>query len=183
VGMMSSFITRIAPGPRPVRAGEWTSAELDPAGYRHLMSSWPTGVSVVTSSDGDDPKGCTVNSLTSLSLDPLLLLVALHSHSSTLDAIRSSGRFCINVLAAGQEDLSRRFACREPDVDKFAGVEHSVVDGLPRLGGSLACISCEAEQVLAGGDHEIVVARPIAGRMTEGAAPLLFVRRGYSAAA
>ena len=181
--MMSAFITRIAPGPRIVPGGEWSSAALDPAGYRHLMSSWPTGVSVVTSIDGDGAKGCTVNSLTSLSLDPLLLLVALHRESTTLDAIRSSGAFCINVLAAGQEDLSRRFARRDSDVDKFAGVDYSVVDGVPTLSGCLACIGCEAEQMLAGGDHEIVVARPVAGRMTEGASPLLFLRRGYSAAA
>lgn len=183
MGMMSAFITRIAPGPRMGPGGEWSSAALDTAGYRRLMSSWPTGVSIVTSSDGDGVKGCTVNSLTSLSLDPLLLLVALHEGSSTLDAIRSSGRFCINVLSAGQEDLSRRFARRDGDIDKFAGVAYSVDDGLPRLAGSLACISCEAERMLAGGDHEIVVARPVAGRMTEGASPLLFLRRGYSAAA
>jgi flavin reductase (DIM6/NTAB) family NADH-FMN oxidoreductase RutF len=62
-------------------------------------------------------------------------------------------------------------------------VDYAVVDGAPMLAGCLACISCEAERMMAGGDHEIVVARPVAGRMTEGASPLLFLRRGYSAAA
>jgi 3-hydroxy-9,10-secoandrosta-1,3,5(10)-triene-9,17-dione monooxygenase reductase component len=139
-------------------------------------------VSVVTSLGGDGPKGCTVNSLTSLSLDPLLLLVALHARSSTLEAVRASSHFCVNVLAADQEDLCHRFARPAADVDKFAGLDYQVVDGTPVLGGCLATIRCEAEKVLSGGDHEIVVARPLAGHTTD-AAPLIFFRRGYQAAA
>jgi flavin reductase (DIM6/NTAB) family NADH-FMN oxidoreductase RutF len=176
VGMMSALITRIAPG----RSA--TLDSLDPASCRRLMSHWATGVSIVTSLGDDGPKGCTVNSFTSLSLDPLLLLVALHGRSSTLDAIRSSRRFCVNVLAAGQEDLSRRFARSAADVDKFAGVEYAVRNGAPVLAGCLATIGCEIERTLSGGDHEIVVARPLAGHTTE-AAPLIFFRRGYQAAA
>jgi flavin reductase (DIM6/NTAB) family NADH-FMN oxidoreductase RutF len=178
MGMMSALIERIVPGvPRQARLDT-----LDPLSCRRLMSHWATGVSVVTSLGGDGPKGCTVNSLTSLSLDPLLLLVALHGRSSTLDAVRASRRFCVNVLGADQEDLCHRFARPAADIDKFAGLDFDVVDGAPVLAGCLASIRCEAERIVPGGDHEIVVARPLAGHTTE-AAPLIFFRRGYKLAA
>jgi 3-hydroxy-9,10-secoandrosta-1,3,5(10)-triene-9,17-dione monooxygenase reductase component len=176
--MVTALIDRIVPGaPRAARLDT-----LDPLSCRRLMSHWATGVSVVTSVGDDGPRGCTVNSLTSLSLDPLLLLVALHSRSSTLDAIRGSRRFCVNVLAADQEDLCHRFARPAADADKFADLDYEIVDGAPMLDGTLASIRCEAERVLAGGDHEIVVARPVAGHTTE-VDPLIFFRRGYRAAA
>jgi flavin reductase (DIM6/NTAB) family NADH-FMN oxidoreductase RutF len=178
MGMMTALIERIVPGaPRAARLDT-----LDPLSCRRLMSHWATGVSVVTALGPDGPKGCTVNSLTSLSLDPLLLLVALHARSSTLDAVRGKRRFCVNVLAADQEDLCHRFARPAADVDKFAGLDFEVVDGAPMLAGCLASIRCEAERLLSGGDHEIVVARPLAGHTTE-ADPLIFFRRGYRAAA
>jgi flavin reductase (DIM6/NTAB) family NADH-FMN oxidoreductase RutF len=176
--MMSALIERIVPG-----ASRTTRLEtLDPLSCRRLMSHWATGVSIVTALGDDGPKGCTVNSLTSLSLDPLLLLVALHSRSSTLDAVRARRRFCVNVLAGHQEELCHRFARPAADVDKFTGIDYEVVDGAPMLGGCLASIRCEAQRLLSGGDHEIVVARPLAGHTTE-ADPLIFFRRGYRAAA
>jgi 3-hydroxy-9,10-secoandrosta-1,3,5(10)-triene-9,17-dione monooxygenase reductase component len=178
MGMMASLIDLIAPrGPRAAALDT-----LDAASCRRLMSNWATGVSVVTSVGGDGPKGCTVNSLTSLSLDPLLLLVALHARSSTLEAVRTSRRFCINVLAADQEELCHRFARPAAGIDKFADLAYDVVDGAPVLSGCLATIRCAADRMLSGGDHEIVVARPLAGHTTE-AAPLIFFRRGYQAAA
>jgi flavin reductase (DIM6/NTAB) family NADH-FMN oxidoreductase RutF len=192
MGMVTALITRIAPGASrgPLsgtsnghRAAPAVVGELDAAACRHLMSHWATGVSVVTALGPDGPRGCTVNSLTSLSLDPLLLLVALHGRSSTLDAVRESRRFCVNVLAADQEPISRRFALPAADVDKFAGLDYAVADGAPVLGGCLATIRCEAEHMLSGGDHEIVVARPVAGQISEHASPLIFFRRGYQAAA
>jgi 3-hydroxy-9,10-secoandrosta-1,3,5(10)-triene-9,17-dione monooxygenase reductase component len=178
VGMMTALIERIVPGAPRARRIE----TLDPLSCRRLMSHWATGVSVVTSLGAGGPKGCTVNSLTSLSLDPLLLLVALHGRSSTLDAVRASRRFCVNVLASDQEDLCHRFARPAADIDKFAGLAFEVIDGAPVLAGCLASIRCEAEHIMSGGDHEIVVARPLAGHTTE-AAPLIFFRRGYKAAA
>ena len=88
------------------------------------MASWATGVAVVTSRDDSGHRGATTNALTSLSLDPLLVLVALDHASNTLEAIRNSGRFCINVLAAGQEEIARRFATKASGEEKLAGVPH-----------------------------------------------------------
>jgi flavin reductase (DIM6/NTAB) family NADH-FMN oxidoreductase RutF len=189
---MSAFVGRIAPDGAysPERAGRRRqrsraalrpveTAALDAAGCRRVMSYWATGVSVVTSHAADGPIGCTVNSFTSLSLDPLLLLVALHRDSGTLAAVRASGGFCVNVLAAGQDHLSSRFARPSAEADKFRGVEYTLVDGAPVLAGCLASISCRTEHTLAGGDHEIVVARPVAARTREDARALVFYRRGY----
>ena len=92
------------------------------------------------------------------------MLVALEHASNTLGAIRNSGRFCINVLAAGQEELARRFATKASGEEKLAGVPHELVDGVPVLGGALAWLACELERELDGGDHTILLgarSRPV----------------------
>ena len=147
---------------------------MDALDLRRLMSRWVTGVAVVTSTDGAGPRGATTNALTSLSLDPLLVLVALDHASNTLDAIRGSGRFAINVLAADQEELARRFATKASGEEKLAGVAHELIDGVPVLGGAVAWLACELERELAGGDHTILLGRPLEARIEDDAQPLLF---------
>jgi flavin reductase (DIM6/NTAB) family NADH-FMN oxidoreductase RutF len=147
---------------------------VDPLELRRLMSRWVTGVAVVTSADGTGPRGATTNALTSLSLDPLLVLVALDHGSNTLDAIRNSGRFCINVLASHQEELARRFATKASGEEKLAGVPHDLIDGVPVLAGAVAWLACGLEQESEGGDHTILLGRPIEAGAEEDAQPLLF---------
>jgi len=147
---------------------------MEPQDLRSLMSRWVTGVAVVTSTDGTGPRGATTNALTSLSLDPLLVLVALDHASNTLQAVRNSGRFCINVLAADQETLARRFATKVSGEEKLAGVPHQLVDGVPVLDGAVAWLACELDHELGGGDHTILLGRPIDARLEEDAQPLLF---------
>src|SRR5687768_1539551 len=110
---------------------------MDAGDLRRLMSRWATGVAVVTSRDDTGPRGATTNALTSLSLDPPLVLVALDRGSNTLRAVRSSGRFCVNVLASDQEDMARRFATKASGEEKLAGVQHDLVAGMPVLDGVL----------------------------------------------
>jgi flavin reductase (DIM6/NTAB) family NADH-FMN oxidoreductase RutF len=138
------------------------------------MGRWVTGVAVVTSTDGAGPRGATTNALTSLSLDPLLVLVALDHASNTLEAVRNSGRFCINVLASDQEELARRFATKASGEEKLAGVPHELVDGVPVLGGAVAWLACGLEQELEGGDHAMLLGRPIEAGADDDAHPLLF---------
>ena len=120
------------------------------------------------------PRGATTNALTSLSLDPLLVLVALDHGSNTLAAVRNSGRFCINVLAADQEEIARRFATKVSGEEKLAGVPHELVDGVPVLGGAVAWLACELDSELAGGDHTILLGRPLEAGADPGARPLVF---------
>jgi 3-hydroxy-9,10-secoandrosta-1,3,5(10)-triene-9,17-dione monooxygenase reductase component len=140
---------------------------------RTLMSRWTTGVAVVTSRDETGPRGATTNALTSLSLDPPLVLVALDRDSNTLRAVRVSGRYCINVLAADQEDVARRFATKASGEEKLAGVPHDLAEGMPVLHGVLAWLVCSLEQELEGGDHTILVGRPLEAA-GDGTQPLVF---------
>lgn len=155
------------------------STTLDAQQLRRLMASWATGVAVVTSRDDAGPRGATTNALTSLSLDPLLVLVALDHASNTLEAVRNSGRFCINVLAAGQEEIARRFATRASGEEKLAGVPHELVDGVPVLGGAVAWLACELDQELEGGDHTILLGRPLEAGSDPEVEPLVFFGGSY----
>ena len=150
------------------------STTLDAQELRKLMASWTTGVAVVTSRDEAGPRGATTNALTSLSLDPLLVLVALDHGSNTLEAVRNSGRFCINVLSADQEEIARRFATKASGEEKLAGVPHELVDGVPVLGGAIAWLACELDQELPGGDHTILLGRPLEAGADPAAQPLVF---------
>lgn len=125
---------------------------------RHAIGHFATGVTVVTSLDRDGgPVGTTASAVSSLSIDPALLLVCLSRASSTLCAIRTHGRFAVNVLAAEQRELSARFS-RSGDLASWDGVTfESGATGIPRLAGVLTTLECTLEELLAGGDHEIVV--------------------------
>lgn len=155
------------------------SATLDAEQLRRLMARWTTGVAVVTSRDETGPRGATTNALTSLSLEPLLMLVCLDRGSNTLEAVRASGRFCINVLAADQEEIARRFATKVSGEEKLAGVPQEPVEGVPVLAGALAWLVCELERELDGGDHVILLGRPLETGADPDAEPLVFYGGRY----
>lgn len=145
---------------------------------RRLMAHWATGVSVLTShTDDDGPKGCTANAVTSLSLEPLLLLACFGLSSNTLDAVRRAGRFGVNILAHDQADVSRRFAGKGGR--KFEGLGFELVEGVPVIEGVLAWVICEVREEMQGGDHAIVIGAPLGGDVREGARPLVFFRSRY----
>lgn len=155
--------------------------ELSGAEFRHAIGHFATGVTIVTSIGADgEPVGTTANAVTSLSLDPPLLLVCFDRASVTLQAVRAHGAFVVNVLAAPQRHLSANFA-RCGLAATWDGVRHHLGStGSPRLDGVLAALECTVEERMAGGDHEIVVGR-VREVETDGrdVAPLLFWRGGY----
>ncbi len=159
------------------------STTFDAQQLRRLMAGWATGVAVVTSRDDAGPRGATTNALTSLSLDPLLVLVALDHSSNTLEAVRNSGRFCINVLAAGQEEIARRFATKASGEEKLAGIPHELVEGVPVLGGAVAWLACGLDRELEGGDHTILLGHPLEAGSEPDAQPLVFYGGRYHAGA
>ena len=141
---------------------------------RAALGHFATGVTVVTAAAGDSLQGTTANAVSSVSLDPPLLLVCLREESLTLAALLESGRFAVNVLHARQQHLARRFARRGAEWD---GVAHR--DGL--LEGALATIECTVHDVADGGDHRIVVGLIHAvDYPDEHAPPLLFYRGAYA---
>ena len=147
--------------------------------FRRLMGFWATGVSVITAQGRDGPAGGTANALTSLSLAPPLALACFDLSSRTLHAVRESERFCINMLAAGQETVSRLFATKQTQEDKFARVAHRLEHGAPVLEGSLGWIVCRLDSELRRGDHVVVVGEVVAGGVDESATPLVFYRGSY----
>ena len=152
---------------------------LAPATFRETLGHYPTGVAVVTAHAEDGaPVGMVVGSFTSVSLDPPLVAFMPTKESGSWARISTARRWCVNVLAADQEDLCRRFASRVPD--KFAGVAWSPAPGgSPVLDGVVAWIECEAHDVVEGGDHWIVLGRVSDLGVRRRTLPLLFFQGGY----
>ncbi len=150
------------------------ASTVDPAAFRAVMGCFLTGVTIVTSVGRDGMTGLTANSFTSVSLDPCQILVCIKAKSVTGATIRDSGRFAVNLLAAGQGDLAWRFA--KPSDDRFACVDYTRdPNGLPLLSGSLAHLICELDRVHASGDHDILIGNVVAceNRLAQ---PLAFFR-------
>ena len=153
---------------------------VEPDRFRSVMGRFATGVTVVTASSPEGPVGLTANAVCSLSLDPLLLLVCFDNEARTLPVVRKAGRFCVNVLRAEQEELARLFASKTPESEKFAGIPHTVHDGIPVIEGVLAWVGCRLERVIPGGDHTIGIGAVEAAEAGQGE-PLLWFRGGYRA--
>lgn len=162
--------------------GDDPLADVPAREFRHAMSHFATGVTVITSVDEDgEPVGTTANAVTSLSLDPPLILVCFDLESMTLKAIRGHGAFVVNVLGAPQQHLSANFA-RRGLAAAWDGVRHRRgPTGSPRLEDVLAVLECTVEHALPGGDHEIIVGR-VRHAQTSPApiSPLLFYRGRYA---
>lgn len=153
---------------------------LDPAVFREVMRTYPTGVTVVTAADDSGaPLGLTVNSFTSVSLDPPLVLVCIDRAAGSHDRLVSAGRFIVNVLAADQGDVAARFAADPPE-ERFSGLPwRAAAGGGPILEGGAAWLACTIEAVHAAGDHSILVARVTDGHAT-GAPSLVFFHGAYA---
>jgi 3,4-dihydroxy-2-butanone 4-phosphate synthase len=160
------------------------SAEIARTGrlMRDVMGHFATGVSVVTARDESGaPVGTTANAISSVSLDPPLLLACLARSSETLAAIRATGRFAINILSDEQRHHSDRFAARGEAVRAHEVDFDDHESDVPILPGALATVVCEVEAIHPAGDHEIVLgdARHLYHR-EPGTRPLLFYRGSYS---
>ncbi len=126
---------------------------------RNALGRFPTGVTVITTQAPDGKReGLTANSFSALSLDPPLILWSISRRSPSLPGFLASGYFAINVLSAGQADLSHRFATRSED--KFAGLTIGTgVGDSPLLDGVLARFECSVENTVDGGDHVLFIGR------------------------
>jgi 3-hydroxy-9,10-secoandrosta-1,3,5(10)-triene-9,17-dione monooxygenase reductase component len=132
--------------PAPARAGDLSYTapmEFSSDTFRLVMGHFATGVTVVTVFDGDEPDGITVNALSSVSLEPPLVMIALDRRRHIVPAVRASGRYAVNVLAEGQEHISDCFAGADlaPGRDLFCGATWRKGEtGLPLIDGSIATL-------------------------------------------
>ncbi len=147
---------------------------MEPEHYREIVGRFASGVAIVTCEGPDGPAGLTTNAVTSLSLDPLLLLVCFDNTSRTLSAVRASGRFAVNVLREGQEDLAAVFASKRIAQEKFESVTHTVAHGVPVLDDALAWLACDLRELLPGGDHTIGIGAVTHGAMHADGRPLVW---------
>jgi flavin reductase (DIM6/NTAB) family NADH-FMN oxidoreductase RutF len=144
--------------------------------FRDVVGSFATGVTVVTTQAHGRPQGMTLNSFTSVSLDPLLVLVSLAHNTRTLDAIRVSRRYAVNVLHRRQRDVALAFA--KPGSEFPEG--HTVIDphGYVVVVHSLAILRCEVHDIVTQGDHELVVGE-VVDFEGSGGEPLIFHRGAF----
>jgi flavin reductase (DIM6/NTAB) family NADH-FMN oxidoreductase RutF len=158
--------------------GEYRSGH-DPRTLRDALGCFATGVTVVTCLDDERrPAGLTVNSFTSVSLEPPLLLVCLHKKAASAPALTAASHFAINVLQNGQQPASIRFAAR--DEDRFGATPWSCGEaGAPILQESLSVFECERFAVYDGGDHHILVGRVVKASFDASLDPLLYFRGRY----
>ena len=151
---------------------------IDPALFRQLMGRFVTGVTVVTvGSPGGKLSGITVNSLSSVSLDPPLVSICIDRGADMHATLPGAKGFVINILRSDQESVSRRFA--DGRSDRFDGVGYGLSnDGHPILDGVLAHLECTVHASIEAGDHSVFLGRVVGGTSGEGP-PLLFYRGGY----
>jgi flavin reductase (DIM6/NTAB) family NADH-FMN oxidoreductase RutF len=158
--------------------GEYRSGH-DPRTLRDALGCFATGVTVVTCVGADGkPAGLTVNSFTSVSLDPPLLLVCLHKMAGSSMALTEASHFAVNVLQTGQQPASIRFSTR--DEDRFGATPWSCGEaGAPILEESLGVFECERHAVHDGGDHYILIGQVVKASFDASLDPLLFFRGRY----
>jgi flavin reductase (DIM6/NTAB) family NADH-FMN oxidoreductase RutF len=153
----------------------------DPDAFRHLMARWATGVSVVTSRDGEHDSGLTVNALASVSLHPPSVVVSLMTAAETTPVVQRSRRFGVTVLAHDQRPLSERFARAVPSAEKFAGISvRRGETGVALFDGGLAWFECAVREELPSADHILFVGEVVHAEAGRDEAPLLFFRAGYA---
>ena len=158
--------------------GEYRSGH-DPRTLRDALGCFATGVTVVTCLNAHgEPAGITVNSFTSVSLEPPLLLVCLHKEAVSAAALTEASHFAINVLQTGQQPASITFSTRVED--RFGTMAWSCGEaGAPILKDSLGVFECERFAVYDGGDHHILVGQVIKASFDAGLDPLLYFRGRY----
>lgn len=154
---------------------------LDPARLRDVMRRVPQPVVVVTVRAGDEVRGMTAASFTSVAFAPPLVSVDVKTGARTHRLISRAGAFSINILAHDQGHLAEHFA--RPDLDgpeQFAEVPHITPDGsAPLIEGAVGYLRCRVTAGYPGGDHTIFVGEVECAEVGRDAPPLIFVARDY----
>jgi flavin reductase (DIM6/NTAB) family NADH-FMN oxidoreductase RutF len=160
-----------------------TANRIEPEAFRRVMGHFVTGVTVVTTLDGERPHGITVNALSSVSLEPALVMVALDRRRFITPIVRTVGRYAVNILAEDQQAVSDCFAGAPvvPDRDAFCGAAwHPGIIGLPLLDGAIATLECTVVETFSAGDHDLFIGRVEAmANEPHHPMPLLYYRRHY----
>ncbi|MDN5757056.1 MAG: flavin reductase family protein [Tomitella sp.] len=156
-------------------------AEIDGRALRGIFGKFATGITIISTTAGDEPVGFACQSFAALSLDPPLVLFCPMKTSRSWTAIEETGRFAVTILSEEQQEACAVFGSRNPD--KFGSVDwHRSPGGMPVLDGALAWVDCTVENVIDGGDHHVVYGRVHAFGSDQDTTdrPLLFYRSQYT---
>jgi flavin reductase (DIM6/NTAB) family NADH-FMN oxidoreductase RutF len=156
-----------------------TQTSIDPAGFRKVLGSYPTGVCVITALDEQSrPVGMVVGSFTSVSLDPPLVGFLPDKRSTSWPLIEAAGHFCVNVMGSDQLDICRAVGAKGDE--KFVGVEFTISEhNLPVIANAIASIECRLHSVTEAGDHWFVLGHVLRLESTREDDPMLFHRGRY----
>jgi|tagenome__1003787_1003787.scaffolds.fasta_scaffold20989836_9 4-nitrophenol 2-monooxygenase / 4-nitrocatechol 4-monooxygenase, reductase component len=154
--------------------GRVEARRLSPDEFREVISHFASGVTVITALHDARPFGTTASAVSSLSLEPPMLLICMNKQSETGRAVAASRRFGVNILGANQVDLAERFA--QKGDDKFAGVPVSPGQwGEPLFSEALATLECRVAEETSGGTHYVFLAEVVSGT-ARGGAPLAYFK-------
>jgi len=176
-------IATVESQPRRTQA-ERPLGRVDQLSFRGALRALPTGVTVLTSAGPQSLCAVTASAVTSLSLEPPLMLACLRADSAAAAAIAGNGAFAINVLGADQQMLARRFAApaRPRGAATFDGVAHELgITGAVLLHGAVAWLECRLQQLHDGGDHVILIGELLGCDGDPSREPLVFHAGGYRA--
>ncbi len=152
---------------------------LDSKEQRRILGKFATGVTVASTKVGDETWGMTANAVTSLSLDPPLVVLCIQKVGQSRDKFEAGGCFALNILSAGQQEVSDRFAFKGPK--DFSGLETTTAEtGAPILKGALGWVDCKLKEILPGGDHDIFIGEIVAGGAASEGLPLLYFSGKYA---
>ena len=151
---------------------------FDSKQQRQIMGKFATGVTVASTVVGEQTWGMTANAVTSLSLEPPLVLLAIQRDSQSHTKFQEGGCFALNILAAEHQEISDRFAFKGPK--DFSGLDTKTAEtGAPVLADALGWVDCKLVEVLAGGDHDLFIGEIVAGDARDGD-PLLYFGGAYA---
>lgn len=158
-----------------------TFMTLDSESLRSAMRAWSAGVAVVTATHEGERHGMTVNSFTSISLEPALITVSLQQSTRTHEMVMKSRAFGLTILSAEQSKISDVFAGRFPEiVDRFSALEtETLVTGSPLIVGGLAWMDCRVVETFNAGMNTLFIAEVLAARGSGEGQPLIYHNRKY----
>ncbi|HLR41001.1 MAG TPA: flavin reductase family protein [Virgibacillus sp.] len=143
--------------------------------FRNTMGKFATGVTIVTTTIGDNIHGMTANAFMSVSLDPKLITISVDNEANMLDKIHNSGKFAVSILGEEQQDLSMHFAGQK---EKNDCVEFDFINSMPVVRNSLATVVCDVYDSHVIGDHTLFIGSVINVGLRDGK-PLIFYQGKY----
>jgi len=152
---------------------------IDSKAQRRILGRFATGVTVASTKVGEETWGMTANAVTSLSLDPPLVILCIQRDVHSYAKFKAGGCFALSILSVEQREISDRFAFKGPK--DFSGLDTlTAITGAPILKGAIGWVDCRVHDILPGGDHDIFVGEIVAGDASDSGQPLLFFGGKYT---